>query len=233
MRTLLFLLLSLLALSPFAHGDELQCSNSAGANDKTELKSGAAVVGLKGDALDTEASLAPGSFLVTLQDKENPVRTAFVGHPGAAARGTLTQGKHRLDCSRSKAPLVIPHKRKNNYLVCFLDSAEMKDGALLADAKRQLPKVVPVLGAVPRSLEAANEKYSYRLELDDLNPNSGFKLSLSDRASGLSTSFEGPAATMGKTVIMALTVGDRAKEARFLRVGCEFTDTLANIKDVK
>jgi hypothetical protein len=231
MRTIFFCLLSL-ALLPLAHGDELLCSTNGG-SERTELSDGQAVVALKGEKLETEASLAPSSFLASIQDKESPTRTAFVGHPSAAARGSLVQGKHRLDCSRNKAPLAFAPKRSTNYLLCFLDEVEMKN-AEIGENKRQLAKVIPVVrNAMPRSLEHSNEKYSYKLSIDDLNSVNGFKLAINDHASGLSTSFEGPASSFANTVMLALTIGDREKDARYLRVACQFTNTQEFIKDVK
>lgn len=231
MLMLWMLLLSI--QSPAFAEDTLSCLSSSGGEFELPVKEHMAVVQEKGETLESEASLAPGSFLVTLQDKEAPVRSAFVGHPTAAAGAKLLQGNHEWGCRRSDGPLPIAPKRTTNYLICFLDEAVYTKGEP-SEAKRQLPRMAPVLGrSIPKILEAANEKYSYRLALDDLNHVDGFRLDLKDKESGATTSFVGPASTLHSTVILALTQGDKAQDAKFLRLGCQFTNTLENIKGVK
>lgn len=230
---MLLLLSFLVTITPAHAADTLECAAVSTVTAPIEVKESSAVVAGKGEALEVEASLAPGSFLVTLQDKNSPARSAFVGHPSASRSATFSQGKHRLDCRRTGPVLAKAPKRKANYLLCYVDEVNYMKGQA-SEPIRQLPKGAPMIRSpLPRRLEAGNQKFSYRLDLDDMNSESGFRLSLSDRVSGLETSFQGPASTFASTVILALTIGDRGGDGRFARLGCQFTDTLENVKGVK
>lgn len=177
-----------------------------------------------------EGSLSPGSFLVSMDDKSGaiPLHAAFVGTGSAAQRsgGNFSLDTLSLQCRDGENMILHSPRSKERYLACFLDIANFEKGELI-DTTRLLGSSRQAMDfGRAMELKAEDRDYAYSLSFDRFDPDSGFSLSLLDKQSRKRVSYAGPPQTMRQTVMMALTLGSRDGDGRFIRLACQFTDSL-------
>jgi len=233
MKTLALLIL----FSTSAHaGDALECRLARGASPiflKAPIVENQADVKTTDTSelgLGLDASLAPSSFLVVVQDDSHQKRLAFTGSPaGASSDASLLElGESQVQCAQRLEKVVSlappPPPAMPDYLVCMLDEARFVNGEP-QDQKRRLVSVnSPLNSTMPLSIAAADETVSFRVRYVSFDPFHGLDVVLTDKTSGETAHFTGPARTMLPSFLMALTQGDKAKDARFLRLGCVWTN---------
>ncbi len=111
------------------------------------------------------------------------------------------------------------------YLICVLDEAEFEKGAPV-EIRRVFRKTVSTaLFRFPHELSAENEKLSFRVRFHRSNFMRGLDVQILDKTSGADARFVGPAGAMRSSFMLGLTQGDRATRAKFLRLGCIFSQT--------
>jgi|GEM_PF-6210952 len=227
------LLLALLSVPAFA--DSLDCElereGKSMAVTSPLLEGSANTVVREANELDLglDASLAPGSFLLVLQDNAKQVRSAFTGSTEAVgfAGSSLIGQDARVACRSSlgNPPNTMPSRPSlPDYLVCVLDEVTFVNGAI-AESKRVLKRAVSTpLFKFPQAIlgEAGSSAFSVRLHRMDFNK--GLDVTLTDRGTGAFARFTGPAATLRTSFMLGLTQGDRATRAKFQRLGCVFSN---------
>ena len=182
------------------------------------------------------ASLGPQTWLVVFDAENRKSHAAFSG----SARGMTPDGASlSLDsasvrCARvpegrfSLAPPPAPELP--DYLVCMLDEARFAHGEI-SDTKRRLFEVLtPLAPRLPIEVSASDSAVSFSVNYVSFDPFRGLDVRLTDKASGESATYQGPARSMLASFLFGLTIGDRATEARFLRLGCVWTDDPSKFK---
>lgn len=240
MRALLAL--ALLA-PPLAHaGESLRCDFARGSvRDSVAAEFSGPLASAKVEQpnaaqLALEASIDASSSFWTLDDVAATHRVAFSGTPEAMGLdgATLSLGATSVACRRqsSAAPsfALAPATPKPNYFVCMVDEARFQAGKL-AETKRHFFQVLSSFGRnLPLVASGSDAQVSFRVDYAALDPFHGLEVALHDKASGETARFSGPARSMASSLLFGLTVGDRAKDARFLRLGCVWTNEPATFK---
>lgn len=225
------LLLALLSAPAFA--DSLDCELERG--DKKMAVSGPlhegsanAVLREAGElGLGLDASLAPGSYLLVLQDDLKQVRAAFTGSIEAATGSALLVRGAGVACRTSQAspPKAMPSRPAlPDYLVCVLDEVSYVNGTL-AESKRLLRRAVSTpLFRFPQEISGEQGSAAFSVRLNRMDFKNGLDVVLTDRGTGAFARFTGPAGTLRTSFMLGLTQGDRALRAKFHRLGCVFSN---------
>lgn len=231
------LLLSLLLTLPSFAADSLACGLSRagggpGVEVKGELVDGAAQAASPSAnelGLGLDASLSPQSLFLVLEDSRKQTRTAFTASPnGASEHGfVLGSGESHVRCAKrvENPPKVMPARPQlPEYFVCVLDELRYAQGSV-AETKRLGSKAISTaLFRLPAEVNASFGAAEFRVKLNRMDFLSGLAVELRDKASGHDARFTGPASTLHAAFLIGLTIGDRAREARFLRLGCTYAN---------
>ena len=233
------LLLSLLLALPSFAADSLHCG-LARANAgpelevKGELADGAAQAATTPAAnelgLGLDASLSPQSLFLVLEDPRRQTRAAFTASPnGATEEGfLLTSGESSVRCAKrvENPPKAMPARPAlPEYFVCVLDELLYEKGSV-AETKRIGRKALsPALFRLPAVVSAGFGPAEFRVRLHRSDFLRGLDVQLRDKASGHDARFTGPASTLYAGFLLGLTIGDRAGQAKFLRLGCMYANS--------
>jgi hypothetical protein len=240
------LLLAALLIPAVAHADDsLRCDVSRAGKSETFSSSyseGQAETqnNTSGDALGLgfDSSLSSSTYLVVLQDNNRQRRVAFTGSNAAItpdSSSSLSNGDSSIACRNvpaAKASSALPPSVSElDYFVCMLDEAHMVNGSPDGDPKRHAMKQISPL-AKSLSIENAAEDASASFKVHYLSYDSlhGLVATITDKATGETATYSGPARSMGASFMLGLTLGDRDKDARLLRLGCVWTDDPSSFK---
>lgn len=231
------LLLSLFLALPAFAADSLDCGlarteGGPALEVKGELLDGAAQAATPAAnelGLGLDASLSPQSLFLVLEDARTKTRAAFTASPnGATGEGfQLASGEGRVRCAKhvENPPKVMPARPQlPEYFVCVLDELRYEKGSV-AESKRLGTKAISTaLFRLPAVVSASFGAAEFRVKLNRMDFLKGLDVELRDKASGHDARYTGPAATLYAGFLLGLTIGDRAQEARFLRLGCTYAN---------
>ena len=93
----------------------------------------------------------------------------------------------------------------------------------MTSSRRLLKLTSPINSRLPFSVAQEDTAVAYTVRYSSTDPIHGLDITLTDKTSGESAHFSGPARSMQKSFLIGLTLGDRAVRARFLRLGCVWT----------
>lgn len=238
-------LLSLLLLSAsVAQADELlRCELARGGSASERLEStvsdGSAEAQTKApnaQGLALDSSVGPTSYFVVLDDVTRGRHAAFSGTSASISPegARLSIGDASASCLRvpdshtSLAP--PPAAAVPDYFVCMLDDAHFVNGDIAETTRRLFRVTSPISSHLPVRVAAEDEAVAFRVSYVSFDPFRGLEVSLTDKASGETVSYSGPGRSMNASFLLGLTIGDRAVDARFLRLGCVKTDTPSAFK---
>ena len=231
MRFLLLIALLLAGMPAFA-ADSLDCEL---ARKDEKLKLSAAILdgqsSLATDenelGLGLDASLAPSSFFLVLQDDRLQRRVAFTASPLAVAGSVLSSGDGRVECARhnDNPPKAMPVRPEMpDYFVCVLDEAVFENG-IQVSSKRLLRKAVhtALFRQLPQLVLGESGKVSFGVRFHRADFLRGLSVQLTDAATGASAQYKGPSGALSTSFMIALTQGNRNANAVFHRLGCAFS----------
>jgi len=217
--------LGFLFFSQNAFADGLTCNAGAGLLTQP-IQQGQAQVG--SDSFD--ASLSPGSIFFAVQDPVLHHRAAFTGSslsfsPDGALLETSTA---HTSC------LIVPEHlslappagsgQKLDYLACAVDIAQFTDGTAESATRHLVKLTSPIHSTFPLDVRGEDAVVAFHVQYLSYNPIHGLDLTLTDKESGEVAHYNGPARSLQKSFLLGLTIGDRAVSARFLRLGCVWTN---------
>lgn len=232
----LFLALLSLAAVPAWADDSLECALSRSGSGVLPLNN--KIVEKESTVQDTknelqlrvDASLARSSFFFVMQDDAKQQRIAFSGAPsslawdGARIAGTSSEFRCQKKSSEPVKKIENVERPSFNHLVCLLDEAVYEGGAI-KEAKRVLQTVnVAQRFRLPLEVKAEDDKYSFSVSSDDLDPVSGLELEIRDKSNGEVATFAGPPKSLVSSFMLGFTQGDKTASAKFLRLGCVYTN---------
>ncbi|MGZ3695281.1 MAG: hypothetical protein ACXWQO_14245 [Bdellovibrionota bacterium] len=180
--------------------------------------------------LRVDASLAPGSFIFVMQDDLQKQRIAFTGGPGSVAwdgaRMTTSNGAFSCRKKSTEPAKEIPSFSRTtmNYLVCLVDEATYVGGQIT-----KTERVLQTQGSAnsfhrPMKIEGENDKVAFSVNYFEFDPVNGLEVKLTDKANGQVATYSGPPESFKTSFMFGFTQGDREGSAKFLRMGCAYTD---------
>lgn len=232
------LLALLLTTASLAHAaDSLECGatrdgQQAVVQARAEFADGVAQAALQPSAnalgLGLDASLSPQSLFLVLEDPAKLTRAAFTASPnGATAEGfTLQNGGARVQCSKKvEKPVGVFPARPGlpEYFVCVLDELKYVQGSVAETKRLALKAISTALFRLPVSISAKGSGAAFAVKLNRNDFLRGLEVSLGED-SGKGARYSGPANTLSAGFLLGLTIGNRAEEARFLRLGCAYAN---------
>lgn len=223
MRCLLFCL-GLLLLGESAFADALRCDADAGPVQKPLIEGQADVA-----AESFDAGLSPGSVFYAVQDSALHHRAAFTGSGlSFSVEGALleTSTEHVL-CHVAPDKLNLappPGGEQADYLACVLDTVKFEGGAPGDSTRHFLKLTSPIHPTFPLEVREEDSAVAFHVHYLSYDPAHGLDVTLTDKASGEVAHYSGPARSMQKSFLLGLTIGDREVSARFLRLGCVWTN---------
>jgi hypothetical protein len=239
------LLLALPAISAFGlDADSLECG--------LQRQGGAPALALRGEmsegaaqatadsagnelGLGLDASLSKQSLFLVLEDGRRQTRAAFSASPnGASEEGfMLASGESQVRCAKhvKNPPKVMPARPElPEYFVCVLDGLKYSKGSLTETKRLGRKAMSTALFNLPVSISTAAGGASFAVKLNRMDWRRGLDVSLKDDATGLDARYVGPASTLQSSFLIGLTIGNRADEAKFLRLGCVYTNDAQMLK---
>ncbi|MGZ3660067.1 MAG: hypothetical protein ACXVB9_18265 [Bdellovibrionota bacterium] len=229
-------ILTLISLSQTAHAaDALHCDLARGTDRlplSADLVEDQAEVQTKDPnslSLALDVSLSGGSTLFVLNDDSRQRRVAFTGSPQGLStdEALLESGPVSLRCHKNLAkPSFDPpaQPERPDYFACVMDKASFENGAP-TDSARLLDTVTSPLNAhLPITVKSENAEAAFTVKYTSFDPFHGLDVQITDKATGETAHYSGPARSMGPSFMFGLTLGNRDVKARFLRLGCVWTD---------
>lgn len=237
------LLLSLLLALPSLAADSLECGlHRASAQQPIALK-GEFNDGIAQAASDSEnelglgldASLSKQSLFLVLEDGRRQTRAAFTASPNGASEDgfTLASGEGQVRCAKhvEKPPKVMPVRPELPELfVCVLDELTYSKSAIMETKRLGRKAMSTALFNLPVQIGTSAGGASFTVKLNRQDWRRGLDVSLKDDATGLDARYVGPASTLHASFLLGLTIGNRAEEAKFLRLGCVYTNDAQMLK---
>ncbi len=234
-----FLPLAALLLAPFAHADEsLTCDLSRKGLTPSALALANKITDSQTTVQDTknalelkvDASLAPGSFIFVVQDDAKQQRIAFTGAPGSVAwdGARMATASAEFNCrkkSSEPAKSIPPVSRPQfNYLVCVLDEATFENGAITK--VERLAQTVSSANTfrLPQKIEGDSARASFTVGTNAIDPLNGLSVVLTDKTNGEVALYSGPSGSLKSSFMFGFTQGSREASAKFLRMGCAYTN---------
>ncbi len=238
-------MLSLLLLALTAsvsHADSLDCELARDGGRfalSSAVADGQAEAQTAGDNplhLALDASLGSSTYFTVLDDPQSGHHVAFSGSSLTispdGARLSLGSSAAALCRQNAAAPAFAPPALPEHpdYFVCMLDEAHFAKGEIDGN-KRHAFKVTSALERhLPVEVTASDADTSFHVRYVSFDPFHGLDITLTDRASGEVARFSGPARAMVSSFMMGVTLGDRAADARLLRLACIWTDDPSKFK---
>ncbi|MGZ3683331.1 MAG: hypothetical protein ACXVCI_05735 [Bdellovibrionota bacterium] len=235
-------ILTLISLSQTAHAaDALHCDLARGTDRlplSADLVEDQAEVQTKDPnslSLALDVSLSGGSTLFVLNDDSRQRRVAFTGSPQGLStdEALLESGPVSLRCHKNLAkPSFDPpaQPERPDYFACVMDKASFENGAP-TDSARLLDTVTSPLNAhLPITVKSENAEAAFTVKYTSFDPFHGLDVQITDKATGETAHYSGPARSMGPSFMFGLTLGNRDVKARFLRLGCVWTDNPKSFK---
>jgi hypothetical protein len=233
----------LLAFAAFAHADSLRCDVASGALSETatsaivEGQSDAQSNGSGSSKLAFDSSLSPSSVVLVVNDDMRHRRVAFTGSARAISTdgARLESGGMSASCKTvvdGKLSLAPPEAGElPDYFVCLLDEARFENGEIKETKRRAFKTFSPLNTHMAIDLADGKEGGSFQVHYLSYDPFKGLDVTLTDKETGEAAHFVGPARSMGSSFMLGFTIGDRATAARFLRLGCAWTDDPSKFKE--
>jgi hypothetical protein len=111
-----------------------------------------------------------------------------------------------------------------NYLVCLLDEATFENGQI-TKTERLLQTVNSAnTFRLPQLIQGETEKVAFSVSTNEIDPINGLSLVLTDKTNGEVARYSGPSGSLKSSFMFGFTQGSRDASAKFLRLGCAYTD---------
>lgn len=233
------LIASSFAFGLSAHAEEsLACDLSRRGAESASLALAAKIIESQSVVQDTkndlslrvDASLAAGSFIFMMQDDSKQQRIAFTGAPGAVAwdGARISTSSTEFNCrkkSTEPAKSIPPVSRTEfNYLVCLLDEATFENGAITKTERLAQTVSSADTFRLARKIEADTARAAFSVNTNPIDPLNGLAVVLYDKTNGEIARYAGPSGSLKSSFMFGFTQGSREASAKFLRMGCAYTD---------
>jgi hypothetical protein len=223
MRFLLFSL-CLLLLGENAFASSLTCDAGSG-SQSANLNEGQGEV----QTNNFDASLGTASIFYAVQNPTTHHRAAFAGagYTFSPDGALLEINSSHVYCHLAPDKLSFtppPGPTPLDYLACAIDSANFSSDSATDLLRRMVKITSPINSTFPLEVRGEDEVVAFHVHYLSYDPAHGLEVTLTDKASGETAHFRGSAHALQKSFMLGLTIGDRAVSARFLRLGCFWTD---------